>query len=123
MRHTVFARGGKSLLASACVLALAACNDTTAPVNEDVTATEMAVATSEPSLTEPLASPAMDEPAAETSAEPVTRSVPTPSAGKAAPTPAATPVSTAAATPGADPHAGHDMSTMSDEEMKALGHD
>jgi hypothetical protein len=121
MCHIVLARGGKLLLASASLLALAGCGDATSPVDDEVPATEMAIATSDPSLSDPLTSPATDEPTAETSPEPVAKSVLTPSAEEAAPTPAATPVPTAA--PDADPHAGHDMSTMSDEEMKAMGHE
>ena len=45
-----------------------------------------------------------------------------PSARSTMPAPVATPTATTSATPAADPHAGHDMSTMSDEQMKGMGH-
>ncbi len=39
------------------------------------------------------------------------------------PSTAPAPVPTSTASPATDQHAGHDMSTMSEEEMKAMGHD
>ncbi|WP_144400833.1 hypothetical protein [Novosphingobium sp. MBES04] len=122
MRFNSVAFAGKSLLASALLLPLAACGDAAAPVEEKTPAADSISATPAPVASEPVTE-LVAEPTDDT---PVAASVPTrtpaPSARKAAPAPVATPTPTAAATPAADPHAGHDMSTMSDEDMKAMGH-
>lgn len=126
MRLNSLAFAGKSLLAPALLLPLAACGDAAAPVDEDTQAAEAAVATPAPvaseAVTEPVSEPTSDVPVAASSPQPATTSAPAPSARKVAPAPAATPTPTTAATAVADPHAGHDMSTMSDEDMKAMGH-
>jgi len=126
MRFNSFAFAAKSLFAPALLLPLAACGDAAAPVDEETPAAEAAVATPVPvaseAVTEPVSEPPSDAPVAASSPRPATASVPAPSARKVAPEPVASPTPTATATPAADPHAGHDMSTMSDEDMKAMGH-
>ncbi|MBX7482048.1 hypothetical protein [Qipengyuania qiaonensis] len=130
MRLNSLAFAGKSLLAPALLLPLAACGEAAAPVEEETPAAEAAAATPAPvaseaiseAVTEPVSEPRSDAPVAASSPQTVTTSAPAPSARKVAPAAVATPTPTATATPAADPHAGHDMSTMSDEDMKAMGH-
>jgi len=126
MRFNSLALAGKSLLASALLLPLAACDDAAAPVEEETPAAEAAVATPAPvaseAVSEPVAEPNNDTAVAGSVPQPATTRTPAPYARKATPAPVATPTPTAAATPAADPHAGHDMSTMSDEDMKAMEH-
>jgi hypothetical protein len=126
MRFNSVAFAGKSLLASTLLLPLAACGDAAAPVEEKTPAADSISATPAPVASEPVtelvAEPTDDTPVAASVPQPATPRTPAPSARKAAPAPVATPTPTAAATPPADPHAGHDMSTMSDEDMKAMGH-
>ena len=73
-------------------------------------------------VTELAAEPTNETPSAASGLQPATTRTPAPSARKTAPAPVPAPTPTATATPAADPHAGHDMSTMSDEDMKAMGH-
>ena len=130
MRFKTPAFAAKSLLAPALLLPLAACGEAAAPVEEETPAAETAAATPAPvaseaiseAVTEPVSEPRSDAPVAASSPQPATTSAPAPSARKVAPAPVATPTPTAAATPAAGPHAGHDMTTMSDEDMKAMGH-
>ncbi|MFI8666400.1 hypothetical protein ACIGGE_08195 [Qipengyuania sp. NPDC077410] len=126
MRFNSFAFAGKSLLASALLLPLAACGDAAAPEDEETQATEAAIATPAPdaseAVTEPVSERTSDASVAASSPQPATTSAPAPSARKGAPAPVATPTPTGAETPAPDPHAGYDMSTMSDEDMKAMGH-
>ena len=126
MRFNSFVLAGKSLLASALLLPLAACGDAATSVEEKTPAANSINATTAPvaseAVTEPVSEPRSDVPVAASSPHSATTSAPAPSARKVAPVPVAIPTPTAAATPAADPHAGHDMSTMSDEDMKAMGH-
>lgn len=126
MRFNSLAFAGKSLLASALLLPLAACGDAAAPVEEETPAAEAAMATpapvaSEP-VTEPISKPTSDVSVAASVTQAATTRAPAPSARSTMPAPVATPTATTSATPAADPHAGHDMSTMSDEQMKGMGH-
>jgi len=122
MRFNSLALAGKSLLASALLLPLAACGDAGAPVEEKTPAAHSISGTPAPVASEPVtelvAELTDDTPVAASVPQPATTSAPAPSARKAASAPVATPTPTAAA----DPHASHDMSTMSDEEMKAMEH-
>jgi len=126
MRFNSLAFAGKSLLASALLLPLAACGDAAAPVEEETPAGDTVIATPAPVASEPVtelvAEPTNETPVAASVPQPTTTRTPAPSARKATPAPVATPTPTAAATPAADPHAGHDMSTMSDEDMNPMGH-
>ena len=126
MRFNFPAFAGKSLLAPALLLALAACGDSTAPVEEETPAAEAAVATPAPvafePVAEPVSEPTTDAPVAELVQQPASTRAPTKGQRRTTPAPVATPTPTATATPAADPHAGHDMSTMSDEQMKQMGH-
>src|SRR3546814_1382244 len=110
------ALAGKSLLASALLLSLAACGDAAAPVEEETPAAETVVATPAPVASEPVtelaAEPTNETPSAASGLQPATTRTPAPSARKTAPAPVPAPTPTATATPAADPHAGHDMSTI-----------
>ncbi|MCV0383699.1 MAG: hypothetical protein K5799_09605 [Erythrobacter sp.] len=126
MRFNSLAFAGKSLVVPALLLALAACGDAATLVEEQTPAAEAAVATpapvaSEP-VTEPVSKPTIDEPVAELVQHPATTRAPAPAPRRTTPAPVATPTPTATTTPAADPHAGHDMTAMSDEKMKEMGH-
>ena len=125
MRLNSLVFAGKSTLAAAFLLPLAACGDAAAPVEEETPAADEVIAAPAPvvseAVTEPVSEPTSDVPVAASVPQPATTRAPAPPARKTAPAPVATPTPTAAATPAADPHAGHDMSTMSDEDMKAMG--
>ena len=124
MRFNSLTCAGKLSVAPALLLALAACGDAAAPVEEETPVAEAAVATpvpvaSEPVI-EPVTEPNSDVPVAVPSPQPAPARSPASSVRETAPAPVAIP--TATATPAADPHAGHDMSAMSDEQMKEMGH-
>lgn len=127
MRFKTPAFAAKSLLAPALLLPLAACGDAAAPVDEETRAADEVIAAPAPivaeAVTEPVSERTSDLPVTASVPQPATTRAPAPPARKTTPAPVATPAPTAAATPAADPHAGHDMSTMSDEDMKAMGHD
>ena len=113
-------------------LALAGCDKTSAPVPEGTPATETAIEASVAVSSETVptdnatgnvrASATPSEPAAAPSRTPAAVAPKLPKA--ASPAPAASPKPRPSPTPtvSADPHAGHDMSTMSDEDMKQMGH-
>lgn len=123
MRPVIFAFAGKLLVVPACLLTLAGCGDAASPIDDDAPAAETAIATPVPTELAVATTPATDEPVAASSQAPVPRAAPAPSAQKATPAPVGTPEPTPTATAAADPHAGHDMSNMSDEDMKSMGHD
>ena len=126
MRFDSLTFAGKSLVVPALLLALAACGDAATPVEEQTPAAEAAVGflapvASEP-VTVPVSEPTTDAPVAELVQQPAGTPAPAPTPRRTTPAPVATPTPTASATPAADPHAGHDMSAMSDEQMNAMGH-
>lgn len=127
MRPVTSAFAGKLLVVPACLLTLAGCGDPATPVDDGSPAAETAIATPAPTKLEAAATPATDEPVAASSQLPPPSSSPSSSASssarKVSPVTAATPAPTPTATAAADPHAGHDMSEMSDENMKAMGHE
>lgn len=123
MRPVTLAFAGKLLVVPACLLTLAACGDPAKPVDDGAPAAETAIATSAPTEPEVAATPATDEPVAVPAQAPSPSSAPAASARKASPAHAATPAPTPTATVAADPHAGHDMSNMSEDDMEAMGHD
>ncbi len=116
----------------AAVLALAGCDGTSAPVPEEAPATETALKAPVAAPTEsvPLDNSTGDVSASATTSQPETLPSRKPAAvalkppTAASPAPAASPKPRPSPTPtvSADPHAGHDMSTMSDEDMKQMGH-
>lgn len=130
MRFNSLASAGKAMLASALLLPLAACDDTAPPVEEETPTADAGIATPDSTGSETnaelIAEAKNDTPVVASVPQPSTTRTPAPSTGKATSAPVATPTppptSTTAATPAADPHAGHDMSTMSEEDMKAMGH-
>ena len=122
MRPVTLAFAGKLLVVPSCLLTLAACGDPATPVDDRAPAAETAIATPAPTEPEVAATPATDEPVAAPIQAPSPSSAPSASARKASPAPVATPVPTPTATAASDPHAGHDMSNMSEEDMKAMGH-
>ena len=126
MRFNSLAFAAKSSVVPALLLALAACGDAATPVEEQTPAAEAAVATPTPVASEPVAEPVSepttDAPVAELVQQPASTRAPAKGQRRTTPAPVATPTPTATATPAADPHAGHDMSTMSDEQMKQMGH-
>src|SRR3546814_14896347 len=85
------ALAGKSLLASALLLSLAACGDAAAPVEEETPAAETVVATPAPVASEPVAElaaePTNETPSAASGLQPATTRTPAPSARKTAPAP------------------------------------
>lgn len=113
------------------VLALAGCDKTSAPVPDGTPASEAAieapVAVSAETVPTDNATGNMSASAttSERAAAPSrTPAIVAPKPPKAAPpAPAASPRPRPSPTPtvSADPHAGHDMSTMSDEDMKQMG--
>lgn len=126
MSSSAFSRTGKLLLVPAFMGTLAGCGSSAEPAAGDhpaadeitaVLASETAVASTETETALPAA------PSTAASARPAAAPVPA-STKAAAPRAAAKPSSAPAATaaPAADPHAGHDMSTMSEEDMKKMGH-
>lgn len=123
MRPVTLAFAGKLFVVPSCLLALAACGDPATPVDDGAPAVETTIATPAPIEPEVAATPATDEPIAVPTQAPSPSSAPIASARKANPAPVATPAPTPTATAAADPHAGHDMSNMSEEDMKAMGHD
>lgn len=123
MRPVTFAFAGKLLVVPACLLTLAGCGDPATQVDDGAPAAETAIATPTPTELEVAATPATDEPVAVSSQAPSPSSTPTASARKANPAPVATPAPTPTATAAADPHAEHDMSDMSEEDMKSKGQD
>ena len=123
MRPVIFAFAGKLLVVPACLLTLAACGDPATPVEDGAPAAETSITTPAPIEPDVAATPATDEPIAVPAQTPSPSSAPTASARKANPAPVATPVPTPTATAAADPHAGHDMSNMSEEDMKSMEHD
>ena len=123
MRPVTLAFAGKLLVVPACLLTLAACGDPATPVEDGGPAAEASIATPAPIEPEVAATSSMDEPIAVPTQAPSPRSAPTASARKASPAPVATSALTPTATAAADPHAGHDMSNMSEEDMKTMGHD
>ncbi|MHA6317635.1 hypothetical protein ACXYN8_08245 [Altererythrobacter sp. CAU 1778] len=126
MHFDTRAFAAKSLIAPVLLLALAACGDAAAPVDEETSPAEAAITTPVPAASEPVAAPVVepseDAPVAGSSAEPASSRAEAPAARDAALAPVAPPTPTTTATPAADPHAGHDMSTMSDEQMNEMGH-
>lgn len=123
MRPVTLAFAGKLLVVPACLLTLAACGDPATPVDDGAPAAVTSIATPAPIEPEVAATPATDEPIAVPTQAPSPSSSSTTSARKASPAAVATPAPTPTATDAADPHAGHDMSNMSEEDMKAMGHD
>ena len=123
MRPVTLAFARKLLVVPACLLTLVGCGDPATPVDDVAPAAETAIPAPAPTEPEVAATAAIDEPIAVPSQTPSSSSAPTASARKASPAPVATPAPTPTATAAADPHAGHDMSNMSDEDMKAMGHD
>src|SRR3546814_12622847 len=73
---------GKSLLASALLLSLAACGDAAAPVEEETPAAETVVATPAPVASEPVtelaAEPTNETPSATSGLQPATTRTPAP---------------------------------------------
>lgn len=114
------------------VLALAGCDKTSAPVPDGTPASETAIEAPVAVSAETVptdnatgnvsASATTSEPAAAPSRRPAVVVPKLPKAAPPAPTPAASPRPRPSPTVSADPHAGHDMSTMSDEDMKQMGH-
>jgi|TARA_R100000501_G_scaffold18455_1_gene39053 hypothetical protein len=123
MRPVIFAFAGKLLVVPACLLTLAGCGDAASPIDDDAPAAETAIATPAPTELEVAAMPATDESVAASSQASAPSAGPAPSARKATQAPVATPAPTPTASAAADPHAEHDMSNMSDEDMKSMGHD
>lgn len=123
MRAATLAFAAKSLLVPACLLTLAGCGDAAASVKEETPTAQAVIASpaSATAVSEPAIALTIDEPVAALSPQPSPTRAPAPDAGMAACAPPATPTPTA--TPTTDPHAGHDMSTKSNEEMKAMGHE
>ena len=123
MRPVTLAFAGKLLVVPSCLLTLAACGDPEMPVDDGAPAAETTIASPAATKPEVTATPATDEPIAVPTQAPSPSSSPTASARKASPSPVATPAPAPTATAAADPHAGHDMSNMSEEDMKTMGHD
>lgn len=123
MRPVTRAFAGKLLVVPCCLLMLTACGDPATPGDDGASEADTAIASPAPTEPEVAATAAIDEPIAVPTQSPSPSSAPTASARKASPAPAATPAPTPTATAAADPHAGHDMSNMSEEDMKAMGHD
>lgn len=123
MRPVTFAFAGKLLVVPAGLLTLAGCGDSATPVDDEAPAAETAIVTPAPTEPEVAATPAKDVPVAVPTQAPSPSAAPSASARKASPAPVATPAPTPTAKGAADPHAGHDMSNMSEEDMKAMGHD
>src|SRR3546814_16823688 len=115
---------GRALLSLALLFWLASFGDAAARVEEETPAAETVVATpatvaAEP-VTELAAEPTNETPSAASGLQPATTRTRAPSARKTAPAPVPAPTPTATATPAADPHAGHDVPTMSDDNMQHL---
>lgn len=140
MKQIIFERARTAGVLSFLVMSLAACGsspdaaaeqpagNTTDPV---APAPSVVTTTATPSpieTTAPAETPAVTRPSpmeTETRPEPVPAktSSSTRRGSQRTPSTAPAPVPTSTSSPATDPHAGHDMSTMSDEEMKAMGHD
>ncbi|MGN3974143.1 hypothetical protein [Tsuneonella sp. SYSU-LHT278] len=124
MSSSAVSRAGKLLLVPAIIAMLAGCDSPAEqaagdpPAAEEITAVpapETAAASTETETAMPAA------PSTAASARPA--AAPDPAATKAAaPRAAAKPSPAATAAPATDPHAGHDMSTMSEKDMKKMGH-
>ncbi|WP_369026937.1 hypothetical protein [Qipengyuania sp. RANM35] len=123
MRPVTIAFAGKLLVVPTCLLTLAGCGDPATAVDDVAPAAETAIASPAATEHEVAGTAEIDEPVAAPTQTASPSSAPTASARKASPAPAATPAPTPTATAAADPHAGHDMSNMSEEDMKAMGHD
>lgn len=125
---------GAALLLAILPLSLAGCDDSAEPQEETIVAeeaetSEAAVLTSAQELAseESTSEPRGSARGANTKPEAtnVVQSVPTSTQPSRALTDdtQTSPESAVMSTPAPDPHAGHDMSNMSDEDMKEMGHD
>ncbi len=121
MRKNALNLANRSLLIPAFLGILAGCNDASTPAADETPSVDSAVDASVPAELE--AGPAQ---VATDQEPPVAASASAPAPTRTAPTPApaarniAPPVPAAASTPTVDPHAGHDMSKMSGEDMKKM---
>ena len=126
MQHHFFPHAVKSLLLPALVLGLAGCDEASTPAPD--TAPEAPLVEAPAAAPDEAPAPAAPEVDAAPAADPGVKAVsePAPAAQPAArPKPSTSPAPAERApaeTEPADPHAGHDMSEMSDDEMKAMGH-
>lgn len=125
---------GTALLLPILPMSLAGCDDSAEPQKETILAeeaetSEAAVLPSAQELASEESTSAPRGSARGANAEPeatnVVQSVPASTQPSRALTDdtQASPESVVISTPAPDPHAGHDMSNMSDEDMKEMGHD
>lgn len=125
MQHRFFPHAVKSLLFPALLLGLAGCDEASAPAADAAPEATVVEAPASPvDMPAPAAPQADVSPAAEPGVTAAPKAAPAPQpAARPKPSAAPAPAEKAPAeTAPADPHAGHDMSEMSDDEMKAMGH-